>query len=121
MPTLTNIELDFYDIDYFYSKYKDCYSIDISKLKKKSLHILLYPKILFLYFQTDPTPTKITLYSQYYYICILYKNKNISCIYLQDSKHALDYTQVALFKDKLIYRAYTQHLQNIKIKLFNQT
>ena len=30
-----------------------------------------------------------------------------------------DPTQAALFKDNLIYRAYTQHLQNIKIKPSN--
>ena len=40
MPTLINTELDLYNIDYFYSRYKDHYNVSISELKEESLRIL---------------------------------------------------------------------------------
>ena len=49
------------------------------------------PKILFPNFNTNPTPSEITSYSQHHHTCLCCKQKLIPCVYLIDTKHVLNY------------------------------
>ena len=40
MPSLITEEPDFYNINYYYSKYRNCHSISMSEAKSSSLYIL---------------------------------------------------------------------------------
>ena len=61
-------------------------------LKQQQQQPTTNPKILFPNFNTNPTPSEITSHSQHYHTCLCCKQKNISCVYLTDTKYAPDYT-----------------------------
>ena len=72
MPTLTNTEPDSYNIDYFYSKYKDCYSVGMSELKEETLRVLSA--------RIQPTICEVNNLKKQYYFKVLIQLQIATCL-----------------------------------------
>jgi len=81
MPSLITEEPDSYNIDYYYSKYRDCHGIGMTELKPDTLHVL--PADI------DPKTCDASLTKKHHYFKVPTQPKLATCLC---SKYYMNFT-----------------------------